>query len=284
MKHVIFFSKTILKGISQIMLQDNAVTGFLFLIGIFYGSVHIGLATLLATAVGTASAYLLHFEKNKIEQGLYGFNPALVGAATLLLLKPLPYSWAIVVIGSIVSVYIQHFFITRKIAAFTLPFVLVTWLIFYSVKYLFVYLVVKPSMPVATEVDQYLFAIKGYGQVIFQSNIISGILFFAGVFINTPLSALYGLAGAVLSGILGYSFASNQAFANGLLSYNGVLCAIVFAGKKKEDGYRAFAAVLLSLVFTILMMEFHILVLTFPFVLASGLVLYVRDQQTNTLA
>ncbi|HNT51020.1 MAG TPA: urea transporter, partial [Cyclobacteriaceae bacterium] len=110
------------------------------------------------------------------------------------------------------------------------------------------------------------------------------ILFFAGVFINTPLSALYGLAGAVLSGLLGYSFASNQAFANGLLSYNGVLCAIVFAGKKKEDGYRAFAAVLLSLVFTILMMEFHILVLTFPFVLASGLVLYVRDQQTNTLA
>ena len=34
----------ILKGLGQIMLQENSVTGLLFLIGIFYGSIAMGLA------------------------------------------------------------------------------------------------------------------------------------------------------------------------------------------------------------------------------------------------
>ena len=56
---------TILKGLGQIMLQENSVTGLLFLIGIFYGSIIMGLAALLATICGTVTAYLLKYDKPK---------------------------------------------------------------------------------------------------------------------------------------------------------------------------------------------------------------------------
>ncbi|HPB58408.1 MAG TPA: urea transporter, partial [Bacteroidales bacterium] len=77
----------ILKGLGQIMLQENSITGLLFLIGIFYGSPLMGLAALLAVICGTSTAYLLKYDKKEIHQGLYGFSAALVGVATLLFLK-----------------------------------------------------------------------------------------------------------------------------------------------------------------------------------------------------
>lgn len=79
---------TLLKGIGQIMLQENSLTGLLFLIGIFYGSIIMGLA-LLAAICGTVTAYLLKYDKTEITQGLYGFSAALVGVAAMLFLKPL---------------------------------------------------------------------------------------------------------------------------------------------------------------------------------------------------
>lgn len=110
------FSKTIislvnilLKGIGQIMLQENSLTGFLFLIGIFYGSWTMGVAALLATICGTATAILLKYDQTEINKGLYGFSAALVGVATLLFLKPLFISWIILIIGSALATVIQHF-------------------------------------------------------------------------------------------------------------------------------------------------------------------------------
>ena len=60
------FASIILKGLGQIMLQENAVTGLLFLIGIFYGSFTMGAAALLAVVCGTTTALLLKYEKSEI--------------------------------------------------------------------------------------------------------------------------------------------------------------------------------------------------------------------------
>jgi len=105
----------ILKGLGQIMLQENSITGLLFLVGIFYGSLTMGFAALLATVCGTATAYLLKYDKTEINKGLYGFSAALVGVAVMLFLKPTLWAWAIVVVGSALAAMLQHFFIKRKI-------------------------------------------------------------------------------------------------------------------------------------------------------------------------
>ncbi len=118
----------ILQGLGQIMLQEDSVTGLLFLIGIFYGSITMGLAALLAAICGTATAYLLKYDKSEITQCLYGFSAALVGVAAMLFLKPLFWTWVVIVIGSALAAILQHFFIKRKIPAFTFPFVLATWI------------------------------------------------------------------------------------------------------------------------------------------------------------
>lgn len=99
----IFLSSTILKGLGQIMLQENALTGLLFLIGIFYGSFLMGIAALLATLCGTATALLLKYEVSEIEKGIYGFSAALVGVAVMLFFKPLFLSWVFLVIGSVLA-------------------------------------------------------------------------------------------------------------------------------------------------------------------------------------
>lgn len=59
------FTTQVLKGIGQIMLQENALTGLLFLIGITCGSIEMGLGALLATVSGTATAILLKYNKKR---------------------------------------------------------------------------------------------------------------------------------------------------------------------------------------------------------------------------
>ena len=271
----------ILKGLCQIMLQENPVTGFLFLIGIFYGSVIMGTVALLATVCGTATAIFLKYDKSEIDNGLYGYSAALVGVAITLFIKYGFFSWVFTIIGSILATVLQHFFIKRKIPVFTLPFVLVTWLILFFTNNYFTGIISEPSVTNTSITDYFTFGFKGYGQVIFQDNLISGILFFIAVFISSPISALYGLAGATLSAIIAFKLSAPiNDISIGLFSYNAVLCAIVFSGTQIKNGFWVLIAVLLSLAISFIMLKFNITQLTFPFVLASCITLFLKVNLT----
>lgn len=274
---IFLFGTQIFKGLGQIMLQENAITGLLFLIGIFYGSLFMGCAALAATIAGTLTAKVFRYDTTEINKGLYGFSAALVGVAVALFLKAGILSWAILVIGSVLAAVIQHLFIKRNIPAFTFPFVLVTWFILFFVRH---YLPgVLAEAPPASVSENLTFALKGFGQVIFQDNNISGMLFFLAVFISSPISALYGLAGATLSAILASYFSMPlEAIGLGLFSFNAVLCAIVFAGSRIEDGIWVFISVLLSLGISIFMLQNNLYQLTFPFVAASVVTLAVKTK------
>ncbi len=274
------FINQVLNGLGQKMIQQNAVTGFLFLIGIFYGSLLMGLAALLATISGTLTAKILKYDKTEIDKGLYGFSAALTGVAVILFLKPVFFSWMFILIGSMLATIIQQFFIRRKIPVFTLPFVLVTWAILLLARHFFPHLLpVETSIPVALGSDNFTFAIKGFGQVIFQSNVVSGTLFFIAVFISSPIAALYGLAAAVLSAILSLYFSvSVEDIGMGLFSYNAVLCAIVFAGPQRKDSIWVLISVVLSVVISLIMSQYHLTQLTFPFVVASCITLVLKNK------
>ncbi len=273
------FISTILKGIGQIMLQENSLTGLLFLIGIFYGSLPMGFGALLATICGTATAYLFKYNKTDIEKGLYGFSAALVGVAVMLFLKPVFLSWVLVVVGAVAAAMLQHFFIKRNFPAFTFPFVLVTWVIlFLCTKFCGDLLAV--SAPVIAEAsDSLTDGFKSFGQVIFQSSLLAGVLFFIAVFISSPIAALYGLAAAIISAVLAFYFSVPMTDINlGLYGFNAVLCAIVFAGPKVKDGLWVLISILLALAISLLMLKTGIPKLTFPFVLATWITLVVKNK------
>lgn len=281
-KKAISLTTILLKGLGQIMLQENSVTGFLFLVGIFYASLTMGVAALLATISGTVTAFLLKYEKAEINKGLYGFSAALVGVAIMLFLKPVFISWIILVIGSALATVIQHFFMKRKISVFTLPFVVITWLILFFTNNYCTDLLSEASITTASSINYFTVGFNGYGQVIFQDNLISGVLFFIAVFISSPISALYGFIGAVLSAIIAFSISAPVAdISIGLFSFNAVLCAIVFSGKQMKDCIWSVIAVILSLFISLLLLKFDIMQLTFPFVLASCVTLFLKKKYDN---
>ncbi len=266
------------------MLQENAVTGLLFLVGIFYASLPMGIAALLATSCGTATAIVFKFDKENIDKGLYGFSASLVGVALLLFFKATFWVWLLLIVGSALATAIQQFFIKRRIPVFTLPFVLVTWLVLFLSKQYFPDLLAVPQSSLGSAYGSFAFAIKGFGQVIFQENIFSGLIFLVAVLINLPIAALYGLAGSAFSGILASQFSVPQeSVSNGLFGFNAVLCAIVFAGSKFKDGIWALIAVLLSLAISLAMLEFSLPQLTFPFVAASCATLALKNYMSPSI-
>nr|WP_067053300.1 urea transporter [Mucilaginibacter sp. L294] len=265
------------RGIGQIMLQHNYLTGLFFLAGICCGSLMMGLAVTIAVTTGTFAAILLKYNKDEINNGLYGFSAALVGVALSCFFQLTTIAWVAIVIGSVLATIIQHLFIAKKVPAFTFPFILVTWLCLIIVGY---YPTLMQPQPAATNVYQNnyiaLFS-HGFGQVIFQDNIWAGILFIIGVFINRPIAAVYALVSILLSSVIAYYLKEpiNDIYM-GLLSYNAVLCAIAFAGNKAEDFLMALISVALSVLITIQMRYLHLPALTFPFILATWLAMVIK--------
>lgn len=194
-KEVASFASAALKGLGQIMLQANPYAGFIILLGIGYGSLEMALAALLATTCGTATAYILGYDKKETSEGLYGFSASLVGVAMVLFLNTGILSWLLIIIGSAIAAIVQHFFIKKKIAVFTFPFVLVTWLIILIFSFYFTAILRAPTPAMLGTMEDFTVGFRGVGQVIFQDNWISGLLFFIAVFISSPVAALYGLVG-----------------------------------------------------------------------------------------
>ncbi|PID94611.1 MAG: urea transporter [Bacteroidales bacterium] len=262
------------------MLQENPITGFFFLIGIVIGSVNMGVGVVVTIAIVTAlgTSLFLGYDKEKINQGFFGFSPALIGVALTLFLKLSFVTYVLIILCSIFGTMLQHFFYKKKIAVFTLPFVLVIWAIYYFSKEFYPNLLAEPTMLYADSYDIYLFPIKGFGQVIFQDKLISGIIFFVAVLINSRYSAICGLLGGIVAGFIAYILQiDTKNILLGLFSYNTILCTIAISYKTKSDVLWMLFATILSVFITIGMNKIHFMTLTFPFVVATMLTLYFKN-------
>lgn len=268
----------IFKGISQIFLQESVVCGIVFTLAVGFNNWIMGIALLVATIFGTLTAVLLKLDKKEINQGLYGFNAALVGVAMVLFFKPTIIVWILIVIGAVLSTLFYAYFLKNKIPIFTLPFIIITWIMYFSF---------KPFLSPATQqiaqeqslLDFISILSKSFSQVLFQNNIWVGTIFFLALAWSSKIAALFGLMGAILSAILAYVFDFPiQEINDGLLGYNAVLCAIVFADWNYKALAFAIFSVILSFICLALMKYFNFLPLTFPFVLTSILTLKIKSK------
>lgn len=285
------FADHILKGISQIMLQENRWTGLLFLIGLLIGSWQYAVAAISAAAAGTIAAKLLKYNQQEIEAGLYGFSPALVGVALLFLFDDIFLIWMLVIVGGALAAMIQHFFIVKKIPVYTFPFILVAWAFIFFIRQ---FTEIQPSELlqikfIPSQYDSFLAPTNGFGEVIFQTSALSGIIFFIAVFISNPVAALYSLTASLLGAILSLMNGQPVEQINlGLFGFNAVLTAIVFAGTKKIDGLWVLVGVVITIVIHNLLINYHILdivggVLTFPFVAGTWVTLLIQKLFVNKI-
>lgn len=274
-----------LKGISQIMLQENKLTGLIFLIGVFIGSIEMGIALIFSTVIGTATAIFLNFSSANISRGIYGFSAALVGAGLLTFLQDHWLTWFLMLIGAITAPILQEFASKRKIPIFTLPFVLILWSLLFLAKKFEIPEAVTAHI-VIPENESYLYFIRGFGQVIFQYKLIPGILFFLGLFISNRIAAITALVMSILAGGMIYLYgliaipfgADLNRLSLGLFSFNAVLTAIVFAGPTLKHWLWSFFSVSISLVITLIFLYMGWMQLTFPFVVAAIATLLIKNK------
>ncbi len=113
-----------LRGIGQVMFQQSALSGALFLIGIALCSWRGALWTLVGSISGCMLGMLVTGEVDTVMAGLFGFNAALAALAVSLLGRN---RWEPVA-TALLTVPIWMLFRLLHLPALTAPFVLATWL------------------------------------------------------------------------------------------------------------------------------------------------------------
>ena len=271
------YFKTILCGVGQVMLQNNALTGLVFLIGIFYNSWIFGIGALLGNIVSNFFAKRFKYSKIDIEDGLYGFNGTLVGIAIFYFLGINFISFLAIIAGVFLSTIIMHF-ISKKFPAFTSPFVFATWIIIFIITYFNLTSIVTFQINEANSLNLLSSFGNNFSQVMFQQNIITGILFLIGILINSRISAFYALYGSIIGSLLALLISSSTNMLNaGLFGYNAVLCAIALGNNKKKNTFIfTTIGIILSVFITLYFDKNNIIALTAPFVFATWIVLILR--------
>ncbi|MCC6349463.1 MAG: urea transporter [Candidatus Eisenbacteria bacterium] len=296
-RRLLAFVDSVLRGIGQVMLQNNAFTGLLFLAGLFFNSALFGWAALLGAAVSTAAATLLGAARSQIREGLFGFNGALVAIALLFFLKPDALAWSYVVLAAACTTVLMaaliRLFGTWKVPALTAPFVLTTLgFVLATARFGRLHstgVLPTAGLPTAASVEGVVTAatvgtglLTGLSQVFFQGNAITGVLFAVGLFLSSRsagVAALLGsLAGLLTAWVLG---AAEPAIRSGAFGFNSVLAAIALAGGfgPASTSYAALGAIASAVLFAALSAALAPLgmpALTSPFVLVVWLFLLAR--------
>jgi len=258
------------------MFQNNIYSGILFLTGIFYNSWLLGFAAIAGTIISTGTAYILKYSKEDIENGLYGFNGALTGIAVLFFFEFNPFTSFALVIGAICSTLVMHN-LKRIGPPFTAPFVITTWILLGLLLFVFNLKLLSSSAVLTEKMDFLSASSNGFGQVMFQENIISGLFFLLAILINSRLSALYAFYASLLGLLIGWLLSEPVSTLNaGLMGYNGILCAIALAEKKRSDFQWVTIAIILSVLLNIGLARTGVITLTAPFILSTWIVLVLK--------
>lgn len=277
----------LVRGIGQIMLQGNGWTGLLFLLGLLMGNWQVAVGTLIGAAVGTLTAYALRFDAQGITNGLYGFSPALVGAAAVFFFGLNLPAVVLGVIGAAVAAWLQCTLAQRKVAAYTLPFVVVAWVVHVVGVYGLGLAGAADVQPlVDLPVGAWAALFNGIGQVIFQGAPVAGVLFVIGLAMAGAVPAAAGVLGALIGILLAILTAQAQAdIALGLFGYNSALAAITLAGQPARTAWAAVCWVVVAAVVAFILHLFFRQftgmamlggVLTLPFVVAVWVVAGLR--------
>lgn len=262
-----------LRGIGQVMFQNNIYSGILFLGGIFYNSWLLGLAALFGTIISTTTARILKYPKEDTQNGLYGFNGTLTGIAVLCFFEINAATILAIIIGAALSTFIMHYL--KKITPpFTAPFVIATWFVIYSLLFVFKFPLLSSSELTGNVINILSASSNSLGQVMFQKNVITGLFFLLAIFINNKMMAVYAVYAAVLGSLTGLLFSAPiSAINEGLMGYNAILCAIALTGKRWKDFLWITIAIILSTLLNIGLAMTGIITLTAPFVVTTWVVL-----------
>lgn len=305
---VLRFADLNLRGIGQVMFQDNPLSGLLFFLAIGWGSYasgmpQVAIGGVMAVIVATLTAQWLRVDGTDLRAGLFGFNAYLVGLALPTFLAPSPLLWVYIALGAIVSVPatlgIANVCKTWGVAALTAPFVLVTWLLLLAT-YAFTGIdgsglprtdAIVPIDPMAASPLAIRDFIQGVlvsiGQVFLKASVLAALLLVVGLAVNSIAAAIFAVAGAMVAVITAHVLgAESNLITGGLMGFSPVLTAIAIGAVFHKPGVRVAIYAVVATIFTVVVQgamnvvttPFGIPTLTGPFVLVTWLFLLPRQK------
>lgn len=291
--HPLAFADAVLRGIGQVMLQNNSYAGLVFLAGIFYNSTLFGLAVLVGTATSTATALLLGADRAPVRDGLFGFNGALVAIALLYFLQPDALTWAYVVCAAAVTTVLMAALL-RLLAVWQMP-VLTAPFVFTTLCFVLAcarfgrlhstQLLPTAGLPQGARVEGVVSAatvaeglFNGVAQVFFQGNVVTGVIFTVGLLLGSRLACAAALLGSLAGLLVAWAMgAAEPALRAGAFGFNPALtalalCSVFLVPNAASAAYGLLAALTTAVVFAAVSAALEPLgmpALTLPFVLVT---------------
>jgi urea transporter len=244
----------VLRGIGQVVFQNNPISGAVILGAIYYNSWIYGTVCLFGTLISTLTALGLKADKGLIKDGLFGFNGALVAIGLVAFSSqnfstgdtPTVFLWLYLTVAAAFTTVLVSVFAAllgpHKVAGLTMPFVLTGWILLAAVLH-FSMLDVGPAIKPTSPSDftglrpryswetWYHGIADGIAEIFFQDNSISGLMILAGIAVNSRISALMALVGSALAAAVAMLYgAHDDAIKDGLFGYNAALTAMALGG------------------------------------------------------
>ncbi|GAB4072723.1 urea transporter [Barrientosiimonas marina] len=287
----------ILKGVSQVVLIENSITGIFIIAGLMATSLSLGVLAIVSSCIGTLIG-IAGGDSESAQSGLFGFNSVLTGLALFIYLDG-PYTWLFAIIGAaiagLLNASVMHILGQFKMPAITFPFILVTWLFVIAAYQLHILDLSNGLAPeslaswtITPTGDLHWFEgmVRGVGQIFLQDFFWTGFIILAGIFWAGWTFGLYAVASTVLAFLTAYIMGADMESLNsGIYGYNAVLTIIavaaVFDVKTDFAPVTGLIGVILSVPVTAavhsLLLPYGLPVLTLPFVLTTWTLLAARQ-------
>jgi urea transporter len=224
--------KYVLRGISQVIIVNNSLSGIVILSALYVGGgALLGTLALSCAVVSTLLAKRAYSDVDSVKSGLEGYNACLVGCAFSVFVSR---EWDAGmffaglfcgVASSFVNLSLKAFF---NIPTFTFAFNLT----------IIAYVLFGmsdpgplPDLP-PTAINIILCPLRGISQIWVVNSWVAGSLILVGVAIDSVGIALYALCGSIVGCITGYIFGGDDNLAkvlNGLHGFNSSLMACAIA-------------------------------------------------------
>ncbi|WP_053365018.1 urea transporter [Bacillus sp. FJAT-27245] len=288
-----------LRGISQVLLIENAISGLIILLAITVESFKLGAIAFISSLIGTLVAQLGGADKDEISKGIFGYNSVLTGLGLTLLLSG-PNAWVVALFGAaaapIMTAVMMFWMRSMKIPVLTAPFILFTWamlLVPYRLKLFKLSPELEPlslshwELNIEGHINWLEGAVSGLGQVLFLDNTAAGILLFGAVIAAGWRYTLLAVLGNVVSLFVAYWLGGEHTVIyQGLYGYNAILACIAagYAYNERKGGTIHFLSGAIAAILTVpltasidtWLMPYGLPALTMPYVITTWVILTSR--------
>ncbi|MBS4178491.1 urea transporter [Lederbergia citrea] len=291
------FIITALKGISQVLFIENAVSGMIILFGIAIYSPELALIAFASSLLGTLIGYYGGADEILVRKGIFGFNSVLTGVAVLVFMQG-DLRWLLAITGAVAAAILTAGLIeigkAFNLPVLTFPFIMITWFLLLSSYRLKAFNLSPDLSPQSLsswhfeiegqpEVFEGLF--KGISEVFLFDYFWSGVFILAGIFWAGWRYGLFTVLGTGTAWLIAYSLGADIKLVNmGLYSYNAILTVIAvgftYSPHKRTIPFAGLLAAVITVPVTASidtwLLPFGLPTLSMPFVLCSWLFISAR--------